>query len=65
MAPVKYRVNASTAVLGHEPGETFEADLDPVLEQRLLDGGALTVPSAPSPAVKPAASGADATKEKK
>ena len=64
MAKRAYRVNAPSDVLGHEPGTEFEDDLDPVLEKRLLDSGALTVLPASSPAQKPAVSGADARKEK-
>jgi hypothetical protein len=54
MAKRKYRVNAPTPVLDHEPGETFEADLDPTLEARLLAGGALVVDAAPAAAQKAA-----------
>lgn len=53
MAKRKYRVNAPSAVLGREPGETFEADLDTEQEARLLAGGALEVEADPAPATKP------------
>jgi hypothetical protein len=55
MAKQTYRVNAPTAVLDHEPGDTFEADLDPVQEGRLLAGGHLVVDEASAPAFKPPA----------
>lgn len=59
MAQRKYSVNAPSAVLGHEPGTEFEAELDPVVEKRLLDGGALKVvtQSAPAPAATPSVTG--------
>lgn len=59
MAKRNYEVSAPSAVLGHGPGESFEADLDPVQEARLLAGGALKVkepvvaPKAPAKAAKP------------
>lgn len=53
MAKRSYRVNAPSAVLGHKPGETFEADLAATLEARLLAGGALVVDEAPVAAVTP------------
>jgi hypothetical protein len=36
---VRYRVSGSHEVLGHKPGEEFEADLDGVTEARLYAGG--------------------------
>lgn len=38
----KYRVAGSRRVFGVEPGDTFERDIDPVTEERLLQGGAIT-----------------------
>lgn len=35
----RYRVVGNNEVLGHEPGESFEADLDAVQERRLIAGG--------------------------
>jgi hypothetical protein len=37
----RYRVNDQRAVLGHEPGTTFEADIPEAQEKRLLASGAL------------------------
>jgi hypothetical protein len=37
----RYVVTAPSRVLGHPPGGTFHADLDPVQERRLLTSGAL------------------------
>lgn len=42
----RYRVTAKSRVLGHEPDTTFEADLDPNQERRLLESGALIVTKA-------------------
>lgn len=39
----RYRVTAPTAVLDTEPGKTFEAELDPIQEERLLVGGHLEI----------------------
>lgn len=36
---MRYRVAGPHEVLGHLPGEMFEADLDPVTEARLVLGG--------------------------
>jgi hypothetical protein len=47
--PEWYRVNALTPVLGHEPGERFEATLDPVQRERLLAGRALVTDAPPAP----------------
>lgn len=38
----KYKVAGSRRVFGVEPGDTFERDIDPVTEERLLQGGAIT-----------------------
>lgn len=49
----RYEVTGVQAVLGHEPGSFFEDDLEPGLEQRLLERGAIRIvavpPSAPPP----------------
>lgn len=47
-----YKVNAPGAVCGHAPGTVFSGELDPVLERRLLDSGALKLaePGETSPA---------------
>jgi len=37
----RYRVTAPTRVLGVEPGEVFEREIDPAQEERLLKRGAL------------------------
>lgn len=42
----RYRVTAPSRVLGHEPDSTFEADLPPDQEKRLLASGALIVTKA-------------------
>ncbi len=36
-----YKVTGPTGFAGHKPGETFEADLDPQLEQRALERGSI------------------------
>lgn len=38
-----YRVTGPTAVLGHQPGDVFEADLDPAREARHLERGSLAI----------------------
>jgi hypothetical protein len=38
----RYRVTGSQPVFDHQPGDEFEADLDPAQEQLLLAGGHLT-----------------------
>lgn len=43
-----YRVSGPNVVLGHEPGEKFEAILEPVVEERLLASGNLERADAPS-----------------
>jgi hypothetical protein len=35
----RYKNTAKTRVLGYEPGEEFDIDLDEVQERRLLEGG--------------------------
>lgn len=37
----KYRVAGTTAFLGYQPGDTFEADLDPGQERRALERGSI------------------------
>lgn len=39
--PQRYRVSGTSKVFGFEPGKTFERELDPVQEERLLQGGAI------------------------
>lgn len=41
MPKSKYRVSGPHSVLGHEPGSTFEAELDSAQEARLLASGAI------------------------
>lgn len=53
MANETYEVTAPVAVLEHEPGDKFEADLDPVQRERLLDGGHLKVVKASAPKAPP------------
>lgn len=36
---MRYRVSGTREVLGHKPGEVFEAHLDGVTESRLYVGG--------------------------
>jgi hypothetical protein len=37
----RYEVTGVQAVLGHQPGSFFEDDLDPGLEQRMVERGAI------------------------
>ena len=51
----RYEVTGTQPVLGHLPGSFFEADLDPVMEQRLISARAITPvakPAAPEPPVR-------------
>jgi hypothetical protein len=41
MTKTTYTVTGSTAFDDHQPGETFEADLDPDLEERALERGSI------------------------
>ena len=41
MTKTTYTVTGSTAFDDHQPGETFEADLDPELEERALERGSI------------------------
>lgn len=36
---MRYRVSGNREVMGHKPGEEFEAELDGVTESRLFSGG--------------------------
>jgi hypothetical protein len=38
-----YKVTGPVAYAGHEPGEEFEAELEPDLERRALERGAIEV----------------------
>jgi hypothetical protein len=38
-----YRVSGSTAYMDHQPGETFEAELEPGQEQRALERGSIEI----------------------
>ena len=38
----RYRVSGGSRVLEHAIGSTFEHDFDPIHEQRLIVGGAIT-----------------------
>lgn len=60
-----YRVSGASPVLGHAPGEEFEAELDGIKEQRLLDCGALALADKqPGPSPEPGElEAADANKE--
>lgn len=49
----KYRVTASSKVFRVEPGDTFERDLDPVTEARLIDSGAIEKVSNRRPSYRP------------
>lgn len=40
--PQQYKVSGTSKVFGLEPGTTFERKIDPVQEERLLKGGAIT-----------------------
>lgn len=37
----RYRVTGTTAYMGHQPGEEFEAELTPDQERRALERGAI------------------------
>jgi hypothetical protein len=39
--PKTYHVSGPNSVLEHEPGETFEAILEPIVEERLIQSGNL------------------------
>jgi hypothetical protein len=43
MSKKTYEVTGNTAYLGHQPGETFEADLDDGQEDRALARGSIKV----------------------
>lgn len=43
-----YRVNGKHRVLDQEPGTTFEAELAPIQEARLLEAGALVIVDEPA-----------------
>jgi hypothetical protein len=43
MTKTTYKVTGTTAYMGHQPGETFEAELDPDAEQRALERGSIQV----------------------
>src|SRR4029077_11166479 len=43
MTKTTYKVTGPTAFMDHQPGETFEADLDPDLEERALERGSIEV----------------------
>ena len=38
-----YKVTGNVPFMDHQPGEEFEADLDPELEERALERGAIEV----------------------
>ena len=42
MTKTTYTVTGSTPFDDHQPGETFEAELDPELEERALERGSIT-----------------------
>ena len=41
MTKTTYTVTGNTAFMGHQPGDTFDADLDEALEQRALERGSI------------------------
>ena len=43
MTKTTYKVTGPAAFMDHQPGETFEADLDPELEERALERGSIEV----------------------
>lgn len=48
--PRTYLVTGTAqSTLGHEPGETFTALLDPVQERHLIAGGAIEIVNDPAP----------------
>lgn len=47
-----YEVSGPTSFLGHAPGETFTASLDPDLERRALGRGSIRVVTKPKPGEK-------------
>lgn len=56
---VAYRVAGPNVVLDHEPGETFEASLDPIVEERLLASGNLARAEEASASTSEPTDGAD------
>jgi hypothetical protein len=38
-----YKVTGNTPFMGHEPGDTFDDDLDEALEARAVERGSITV----------------------
>jgi len=52
MTKQTYKVTGATAYRGHQPGETFEADLTDDEKRRAMDRGSIAV--AKKPAVKEA-----------
>jgi len=43
VAKKTYTVTGNTPYMDHQPGETFEAELDPEQEERALERGAIEV----------------------
>jgi hypothetical protein len=50
MSKQKYEVTGTQAVHGHQPGETFTADLDPEQERFLIEVGHISKAGAAAPA---------------
>lgn len=63
--PRRYQVAGAQAVLDHEPGAVFEADIPPVQEERLLKSGALRLLPSPIKKFPPALDVAPPTPNKK
>lgn len=62
--PATYRVAGPNVVLGHEPGDTFEDVLDPILEERLVASRNLERVAASSESTTKHTDGAKAAAEK-
>lgn len=53
MATKEYEVQGGTEVLGHSPGKTFTADLDPDHEARMLERGSIVIVNETAPEASP------------
>jgi hypothetical protein len=56
--PETYHVAGENIVLDHAPGETFDAVLEPILEERLIESGNLARGPAPDTTDKTTGAGA-------
>lgn len=53
MTKTTYKVTGATNYGGYEPGEEFEAELDPAAERRAVERGSLRVVKRPDTEDKP------------